>query len=69
MKNTATLILLLLISITVPVFTTVASKIPPFFVDSVVALGREEGTPPKWVTEASGFLYGVPQDTETVVDL
>ena len=40
-------------------------QIPPFFVDSVVALGRIDakpgGQPPEWVTEASGFLYGYLQ--------
>jgi acetyl esterase/lipase len=39
-----------------------ADQIPPFFVDTVVALGRTEakfvGQPPEWTTEASGFLYG-----------
>ena len=46
-----------------------AAQIPPFFVDSVVALGRSEvrapGQPPEWVTEASGFLFGHPEDNET----
>lgn len=45
--------------------TTMAAKIPPFFIDCVVALGREEGAPAKWITEASGFLYGIPEDKET----
>jgi len=44
-------------------------QIPPFFVDCVVALGRLQpsatGQPPIWVTEASGFLYGIPTDAET----
>jgi len=39
-----------------------ADQIPPFFIDSVAALGRLDvkapGQPPEWVTEASGFLYG-----------
>jgi S1-C subfamily serine protease len=39
-----------------------SDQIPPFFVDSVVALGRIDakpgGQPPEWATEASGFLYG-----------
>jgi len=39
-----------------------ADQIPPFFVDTVAALGRIEvkvaGQPPEWTTEASGFLYG-----------
>ena len=42
--------------------TILADQIPPFFVDSVVALGRIDakpgGQPPEWITEASGFLYG-----------
>jgi S1-C subfamily serine protease len=47
-----------------------AARIPQFFVDSVVALGRFEpnrgpGQPSEWVTEASGFLYGYPADNET----
>ena len=45
--------------------TTLAAKIPLFFIDCVVALGREEGVPLRWATEASGFLYGVPVDKET----
>ncbi len=44
-------------------------QIPPFFIDCVVALGRLQapapGQPPVWVTEASGFLYGIPMDAET----
>jgi S1-C subfamily serine protease len=44
-------------------------QIPPFFIDCVVALGRLQppapGQTPVWVTEASGFFYGVPMDTET----
>ena len=39
-----------------------ADQIPPFFIDTVVALGRMDvkiaGQPPEWTTEASGFLYG-----------
>jgi len=38
-----------------------AAVIPPFFVDSVVAIGHNEQNSvgsPTWVTEASGFLYG-----------
>ena len=39
-----------------------ADQIPPFFGDTVVALGRTDtqvaGQPPEWTTEASGFLYG-----------
>jgi S1-C subfamily serine protease len=39
-----------------------ADQIPPFFVDSVAALGRIDvrtpGQPPEWITEASGLLYG-----------
>ena len=46
-----------------------AAQIPPFFVDSVVALGsyqtRVPGQPPEWVTEASGFFYGFAEDKET----
>jgi S1-C subfamily serine protease len=56
---------LFLFFISAAALTTLAARIPPFFVDCVVALGREEGMPAKWVTEASGFLYGVPQDKET----
>ncbi len=40
----------------------VADQIPPFFIDTVAALGRTEvkaaGQNPEWITEASGFLYG-----------
>lgn len=39
-----------------------ADQIPPFFIDTVAALGRIEvkvpGQPLEWVTEASAFLYG-----------
>jgi S1-C subfamily serine protease len=43
-----------------------ATLVPPFFIDSVVAIGHKEpipgpspGSPQvKWVPEASGFLYG-----------
>jgi S1-C subfamily serine protease len=45
-----------------------AALIPPFFVESVVALGRSqiaEPGQPQWITEASGFLYGVSADKET----
>jgi S1-C subfamily serine protease len=46
-----------------------AAQIPPFFADSVVALGsyqtRVPGQPAEWVTEASGFLYGFAIDKET----
>lgn len=39
-----------------------ADQIPPFFIDTVVALGRTEvkmqGQAAEWTTEASGFLYG-----------
>lgn len=39
-----------------------ADQIPPFFIDTVAALGRTEvkaaGQNPEWITEASGFLYG-----------
>src|SRR3979411_2090727 len=46
-----------------------AAQIPPFFIDSVVALGRSEvlspGQQPQWLPEASGFLYGDPVDNET----
>ena len=46
-----------------------AAQIPPFFIDSVVALGRYEvrvpGQPAEWTAEASGFLYGFAADTET----
>jgi S1-C subfamily serine protease len=45
-----------------------AAQIPPFFVDSVIALGRYEsrvpGQPAEWTTEASGFLYGFAMDKE-----
>jgi S1-C subfamily serine protease len=44
------------------VTSLLGDQIPPFFIDSVVALGRIDakpnGQPPEWVTEASGFLYG-----------
>jgi S1-C subfamily serine protease len=50
-----------------------SDQIPPFFIDCVVALGRLQAQapgasppqPPIWVTEASGFFYGVPLDSET----
>jgi S1-C subfamily serine protease len=46
-----------------------SDQIPPFFIDCVVALGRLQapapGQAPIWITEASGFLYGVPIDAET----
>jgi hypothetical protein len=52
-----------------PVVLLTADQIPPFFLDSVVALGRSEtpvvGQPLIWKTEASGFLYGWPADKET----
>ena len=39
-----------------------ADQIPQFYFNAVVALGRTESVPitqqTKWVTEASGFLYG-----------
>ncbi len=43
-----------------------ATLVPPFFIDSVVAIGHKETIPGpnpgppqvKWVPEASGFLYG-----------
>jgi S1-C subfamily serine protease len=50
-------------------FSCLAALIPPFFVDCVVALGTSQasvpGQPGQWVTEASGFLYGVAADQET----
>lgn len=49
-----------------------AALIPPFFYDVVVALGVEQvvvepGHPPqqKWVTEGTGFFYGVPANNES----
>ena len=49
--------------------TVIGDQIPPFFIDSVVALGKMEvrvpGQPPEWTAEASGFLFGDPQDKET----
>jgi len=46
-----------------------SDQIPPFFINCVVALGSFQvpapGQPPQWHTEASGFLYGVPADSET----
>lgn len=46
-----------------------AAQIPPFFIDSVVVLGRYDvrvpGQPAEWMAEASGFLYGFAVDTET----
>jgi S1-C subfamily serine protease len=65
MKRTLKMLLACSLTFTALALTTLAAKIPPFFVDCVVALGREDGTPPKWATEASGFLYGVPADQET----
>lgn len=65
MKRTLKLFLFSSLTVTALALTTFAAKIPPFFIDCVVALGREEGVPPKWATEASGFLYGVPVDKET----
>src|SRR5260370_23526349 len=57
------------ISIFFSVLVAWAAKIPPFFIDSVVALGRSEvrvpGQQAEWVAEASGFLYGEPTDHET----
>lgn len=51
------LLLLVLISVGAS-----ADQIPPFFIDTVVALGRAgvkaPGQAPEWITEASGFLYG-----------
>jgi len=39
-----------------------AAVVPPFYIDSVVAIGHDEPVPGspgvKWVPEASGFLYG-----------
>jgi S1-C subfamily serine protease len=47
------------------------AEIPAFFIDTVVALGRNispaPGQPPQWQTEASGFLYGYAVDNETDV--
>jgi len=44
-------------------------QIPPYYINCVVALGSfhapAPGQTPVWVTEASGFMYGVPQDSET----
>jgi len=54
-----------------PVLTPLlwGAQIPPFFADSVVALGRYQagvpGGPQEWTTEASGFLYGFAIDKET----
>lgn len=45
-----------------------AALIPPFFIDSVVALGvfvNRPGEPDNWVAVATGFFYGVPADAET----
>ena len=46
-----------------------AALIPPFFINSVVAIGQNEPNPdgqPRWVTEGSGFFYGflVEDDTD-----
>src|SRR5450759_912097 len=45
------------------------AQIPPFFIDSVVALGRSTvrvpGQEPEWAAEASGFLFGDPVDNQT----
>lgn len=65
MKRILSLFFLILLTVTALALSTLAAKIPPFFADCVVALGREAGTPPRWATEASGFLYGVPVDQET----
>ncbi len=38
-----------------------AALIPPFFINAVVAIGRNVSNPggqPRWVTEGSGFFYG-----------
>ena len=60
------LVVLLICCYTSSVFP---DQIPPFFINCVVALGRLQipapGQPPVWVTEASGFLYGIPADAET----
>jgi S1-C subfamily serine protease len=44
-------------------------QIPPFYVDTVVALGANvsagPGQPSVWTTAASGFLYGMAMDQET----
>jgi hypothetical protein len=45
-----------------------AAKIPPSWLNAVVAIGHNEATPsgPVWVTEASGFFYGyLVQDDPT----
>jgi S1-C subfamily serine protease len=46
-----------------------SALLPPFYVECVVALGRVQsggpGQPTQWITEASGFLYGVAADAET----
>jgi S1-C subfamily serine protease len=58
-----------LINILCSVLVAPAAQIPPFFIDSVVALGRSEvrtpGQQAEWIAEASGFLYGEPVDHET----
>ena len=63
MKRSVTLAVVFCAGLLLP-----AAQIPPFFVDSVVALGRYEarlpGQPAEWVTEASGFLYGFAVDQE-----
>lgn len=65
MRTTAKFLILMIIFAQ----RTIAAQIPHFFVDSVVALGRLEttvaGQPAQWITEASGFLYGIPTDSET----
>ena len=67
-RETARLLAALLILVFVS-SSAFSDQIPPFFIDCVVALGRPQapspGQPPVWVTEASGFLYGVPMDSET----
>jgi S1-C subfamily serine protease len=60
--------ILRLVVICLPLVAAFPAQIPPFYVDCVVALGRLQpvvGQPPQWVTEASGFLYGYPEDKET----
>jgi hypothetical protein len=54
-----------------PMSPAKAALIPPFFSDVVVALGvdqvvLEPGQPPqqKWVTEGTGFFYGVPANND-----
>jgi len=56
-KHTAPHALLLLLATAV---ISHAARIPPSWLNAVVAIGHKEASPqgPVWVTEASGFFYG-----------